>query len=71
MRPFPEKTDSPSARCPRRRRPPRGLDCAPAGLFGGDLAGEIRKEALMVSRAPGQGAEEVWPWRRLPSGTEA
>ena len=53
MRPFPEKTDSQSARCPRRRRPPRGLDCAPAVLFGGDLAGEIRSAALMVSRAPG------------------
>jgi len=39
-------------------------------LFEGDLAGEIRKEALMVSRA-GQGAGVMWPWRRLPPDTEA
>jgi hypothetical protein len=71
MRPFPEKTDSPSIPVSMHRRPPRGLDCARAGLFGGDPAGEIRNEALIVSRAPGQGAGEVRPWRRLPPGTEA
>lgn len=71
MRPFPEKTDSPSVPVSKHRRPPRGLDWARAGLSGGDPAGEIRKEVLMVSRAPGQGAGEVWAWRRLPPGTEA
>ena len=71
MRPFPEKTDSPSVPVSEAPAAPEGLDCARAVLFGGDLAGEIRSEALMVSRAPGQGEGEIWPWRRLPPGTEA
>jgi hypothetical protein len=71
MRPFPEKAGSPSVPVSLHRRSPRGLDCARAVLFGGDPAGEIRHEALTVSRAPGQGVGEVWARRQLPPGTEA
>ena len=59
MRPFLRRLTARASRCPWHRRPPRGLDCARAVLFEGDLAGEIRKEALRVSRAPGQGAGSV------------
>jgi len=55
MRPFPEKTGSPSVPVPMHRRPPRGLDCARAVLFGGGPAGEIRHESFDGQPRPGAG----------------
>ena len=40
MRPFPEKTGSPSVPVSEAPATPKGLDWARAVVFGGDLAGE-------------------------------
>ena len=71
MRPFPEKTGNPSVSVSEAPATPQALDWAGAVVFGGDLAGEHCLGALTTSRAPGQGAGELCPWRRLPPGTEA
>ena len=74
MRPFPEKTGSPSVSvseapaAPHRLLTVLGLWYLGAILpvrYGSDLT------TLTTNRAPGQGAGEMWPWRRLPPGTEA
>jgi membrane-associated PAP2 superfamily phosphatase len=58
MRPFPDKTDSPSNPVSEAPAAPQGADCAWAALFGG---GEIRSEALMVSRAGGKARGNCGP----------